>query len=390
VSSPIIVTEKTNLRPTWAEVSLGRLRANFRVLRDRVAPVTVCAVVKAHAYGHGAVECAYALEQEGAAWFGVTSTDEGMALRHGGICGRVLLMTGFWRGDESFILEHDLTPAVWTSDHIDSLESAAQKLRKNVAVHLKVDTGMARLGASSADLQRLLSRIRASSRLRLEGVFTQLASAEITDAPDVDAQAVCFERAQAEVRNAGFAPEYVHMANTSGMATRRSFWKDMVRPGLALYGYNLDYVSKNGGDPDTSLMLPVAPVLSWKTCIFNLREVPAGQAIGYGGAYVTRRPARIAALPVGYADGLRRNLSSCGQVIIRGEYAPMVGNISMDITLVDVSAIPGVAIGDEAIIIGSAGERRITAWDHARLAQTIPYEILCNVSKRVPRQYVTT
>jgi len=233
-----------------------------------------------------------------------------------------------------------------------------------------------------------LSRIGASSRLQLEGFFTHLASAEVTDAPDVTAQAASFERCVAVVREAGFAPEYVHMANTSGLATRRSLWKDMVRPGLGLYGYNLDYVSKSGGNGDASLNLPVTPVLSWKSSVFNLRDVPAGQAIGYGGSYVTPRPARIAALPVGYADGLTRKLSSRGQVIIRGEYAPMVGNISMDITLVDVTGIPGVAIGDEAILIGASGERRITAWDQARIAQTIPYEILCNMSKRVPRQYV--
>ncbi|MBV9086865.1 MAG: alanine racemase, partial [Acidobacteriaceae bacterium] len=213
MSTPIIVSEKTNLRPTWAEVSLSQLRANFRVLRDRVAPATtVCAVVKAHAYGHGAVECANALEQEGATWFGVTSTDEGLALRHGGIRGRVLLMTGFWRGDEGYVLENDLTPAVWTAEHIDHLGAAAHKLRKNVAVHLKIDTGMARLGATPAELPTLLSQLRASSRLRLEGVFTHLASAEVTDAPDVDAQAACFERALEVIREAGFTPEYIHMA----------------------------------------------------------------------------------------------------------------------------------------------------------------------------------
>jgi alanine racemase len=222
----------------------------------------------------------------------------------------------------------------------------------------------------------------------MEGFFTHLASAEVTDAPDVDVQAACFEKCLAQVHAAGFTPQFVHMANTSGMATRRSLWKDLVRPGLGLYGYNLDYVSKSGGAPDSSLNLQVSPVLSWKSRVFNLRNVAEGQAIGYSGTYVTPRPARIAALPIGYADGLVRKLSSRGHVIIRGEYAPMVGNISMDITLVDVTAIPGATMGDEAIIIGSAGEKRITAWDHARIAQTIPYEILCNVSKRVPRQYV--
>ncbi len=382
-----IAVEKTNLRPTWAEVSLGTLRRNFRVVRERVAPgATVCAVVKAHAYGHGAVECALALEQEGAEWFGVTSTDEGMALRQGGVEARVLLMTGFWRGDESWVVEHNLTPAIWTNEHIQRLNSAAAAAKKTVPVHLKIDSGMARLGVALAQLPSVLAALGSARHVRLEGVFTHFASAEVTDAPDVQAQIVGLEQALATVRSAGFSPAIVHMANSSAVATRPQTWKDMVRPGLALYGYNLPYSSARG--QDSALDLPVTPVLSWKTRIFSLRSVAAGQAIGYSGAYVATAAAKIAALPVGYADGLTRKLSSLGRVIIRDEYAPIVGNISMDITLVDVTGIPGVEIGDEAIILGSSERRSVTAWDHARLAETIPYEILCNISKRVPRQYL--
>ncbi len=386
--NPVAISvEKTNLRPTWAEVSLGTLRRNFRILQDRVAPKTVvCAVVKAHAYGHGAVECALALEQEGAEWFGVTSTDEGMALRQGGVQGRVLLMTGFWRGDEAWVVEHDLTPAVWTAEHIERLDAAAAKAKKTVPVHLKIDSGMARLGVAPAQLPSLLSVLGSARHVRLEGVFTHFASAEVTDAPDVQAQMVRFEPGLAAVRSAGFSTAMVHMANSSAVATRPETWKDMVRPGLALYGYNLPYTSARG--QDTSLDLPVTPALSWKTRIFSLRSVAAGQAIGYSGAYVAKSAAKIAALPVGYADGLTRKLSSRGRIILHDEYAPIVGNISMDITLVDVTAIPGVEIGDEAIILGASEHRSVTAWDHARLAETIPYEILCNISKRVPRQYL--
>jgi alanine racemase len=386
--NPVAISvEKTNLRPTWAEVSLGTLRHNFRVLQDRVAPeAVVCAVVKAHAYGHGAVECALALEQEGAEWFGVTSTDEGMALRQGGVQGRVLLMTGFWRGDESWVIENDLTPAVWTAEHIQRLDSAATAAKKIVPVHLKIDSGMARLGVAPAQLPSILVALGSARHVRLEGVFTHFASAEVTDAPDVQAQIVRFEQALATVRSAGFSPAMVHMANSSAIATRPETWKNLVRPGIALYGYNLPYTSARG--QDSALDLPVSPVLSWKTRIFSLRSVAAGQAIGYSGAYVAKSAAKIAALPVGYADGLSRKLSSRGRVIIRDEYAPIVGNISMDITLVDVTGIAGVEIGDEAIILGASEHCRVTAWDHARLAETIPYEILCNISKRVPRQYL--
>jgi len=385
MSASAATVERANLRPTWAEVSLPTLRQNFRALRDHVAPAaTVCAVVKAHAYGHGTVECARALEREGAKWFGVTSTDEGLALRDGGIAGSILLMTGFWRGDEELVIENELTPAVWQREHIERLERAAERLRKDfVRVHLKVDTGMARLGASFDELPQLLGMLRAAKRVKVEGLFSHLASAEVVDSPQVDEQIARFERSVGMVKQNGLTPAYLHIANTSAIATRPKAWMNFVRPGIALYGYQLPSVLEV-----KSFDLPVRPVLSWKTRIFSLRDVGAGQAIGYSGAYVTPAPARIAALPVGYADGLSRHLSSRGRVIVRDQYAPIVGNVSMDITLVDVTGVPGAEIGTEVVILGQSGHCSVTAADHARLAGTIPYEILCNISKRVPRQYI--
>lgn len=380
-----VTVERANLRPTWAEVSLPTLRQNFRAVRDHVAPAaTVCAVVKAHAYGHGTVECARALEREGAEWFGVTSTDEGLALRDGGIAGSILLMTGFWRGDEELVIENELTPAVWQREHIERLERAAERLRKDaVRVHLKVDTGMARLGASFDELPQLLGMLRAAKHVKVEGLFSHLASAEVADSPQVDEQMARFERAAALTKQNGLTPAYLHIANTSAIATRPKAWMNFVRPGIALYGYQLPSVLE-----DRSLDLPVRPVLSWKTRIFSLRDVGAGQAIGYSGAYVTPGPARIAALPVGYADGLSRHLSSSGRVIVQDQYAPIVGNVSMDITLVDITGIPGAEIGTEVVILGQSEHCSVTATDHAQLAGTIPYEILCNISKRVPRNYI--
>jgi len=377
--------ERANLRPTWAEVSLPTLRQNFRAVRDHVAPnATVCAVVKAHAYGHGAVECARALEREGAKWFGVTSTDEGLALRDGGIAGRILLMTGFWRGDEELVIANELTPAVWQREHIEHLERAAERLRKDtVRVHLKVDTGMARLGASFEELPQLLAMLRGAQHVKVEGLFSHLASAEVVASPQVDEQMARFERAVALAKQNGLTPAYLHIANTSAIATRPKAWMNFVRPGIALYGYQLPSVMEG-----KSLDLPIRPVLSWKTRIFSLRDVGAGQAIGYSGAYVAPGRARIAALPVGYADGLSRHLSSRGRVIVHDQYAPIVGNVSMDITLVDVTGIPGAEIGTEVIILGHSEHCSVTAADHAQLAGTIPYEILCNISKRVPRNYL--
>jgi len=385
MSVSAVTVERANLRPTWAEVVLPTLRQNFRTVRDHVAPAAnVCAVVKAHAYGHGTVECARALEREGAEWFGVTSTDEGLALRDGGIAGRILLMTGFWRGDEELVIENDLTPAVWQREHIERLERAAESLRKDaVRVHLKVDTGMARLGASLEELPQLLATLRAAKHVKVEGLFSHLASAEVVDSPQVDEQMARFERAAALAKQNGLAPAYLHIANTSAIATRPKAWMNFVRPGIALYGYQLPSVLEG-----KSFDLPVRPVLSWKTRIFSLRDVGAGQAIGYSGAYVTPAAARIAALPVGYADGLSRKLSSRGRVIVHDQYAPIVGNVSMDITLVDITGLPGAEIGTEVIILGQSERCSVTAADHAQLAGTIPYEILCNISKRVPRNYI--
>ncbi len=377
------------MRPTWAEVSLAALRRNFRITQDFVGPnVTVCAVVKADAYGHGAIECARALEGEGAAWLGVTSPDEGVRLREAGIRGRILLMTGFWRGEEEAVLEHKLTPAIGQIESLNLLDAAAARRKLGrVPVHVKLDTGMARLGVPLAQLGELLAALRACEHIALEGVFTHLASAEVVDADDVEQQAILFDGSVAEIVRAGFQPRLLHVANSAAIAARRALHKNFVRPGISLYGYYLPFVSSSGR-PTERRGLDVRPVLAWKTRIIGLRDVPAGQRIGYGGAFVAEGPARLAVLPLGYADGLNRHLSSLGRVIVRGSYAPIVGNVSMDITLIDVTAVAGAEIGDEVTLIGEQGTCRIDAWEHATHAHTIPYEILCAISKRVPRRYV--
>ncbi len=377
-------------RRTWAEVSVSRLRHNFRTVQDYVAPqATVCAVVKADAYGHGAQGCARALELEGAKWFGVTSTHEGMLLRDAGIAGRILVMAGFFRGEEEYIVQNNLTPTIWDWNHIELLEDAAEKLgRDKVDVHLKVDTGMTRLGCNMSDLPMLADALRQARHVRVEGFFTHLASAEVVDAHSVEQQLERFGHASATVIEHGLSPRYFHAANSAALTTRPKTWMNFVRPGLALYGYHLPFVSSITGEPDTSFELPVTPVLTWKTRILALRDVPAHTAIGYSGAYVTPAPARIGVLPAGYADGLNRHLSSRGRVIVRGDYASIIGNVAMDLTTIDVTGIPGVDIGDEVILLGSQDGRTISAWEHAAHASTIAYEILCAISKRVPRKYV--
>jgi alanine racemase len=377
------------MRPTWVEVSLSALRRNFRAIQNHVGPdVSVCAVVKAHAYGHGLVECARALSSAGATWFGVTSTEEGMALRQSGVEGRILLLTGFWRGEEEDLIKHQLTPAVWDWWHLGALEGVTERMQvtQPLPVHMKLDTGMARLGVCPEWHNLFMRRIKAAPRLQVEGVFTHLASSEVIGAPDVDAQVSRFEQAICAVRREGLNPSYYHMANTSAIASRPHTWKNMVRPGLGLYGYTLPFTSHNGAELPQGF--EVEPVLTWKARVVSLRWVPAGQGVGYNGAYITERGTQIAVLPVGYADGLRRDLSLRGRVIIRDHYAPILGKVAMDLTLVDVTDIPGVTIGDEVLVIGASEHCRIDAWEHARLSNTIPYEILCDIGKRVPRKYV--
>jgi alanine racemase len=388
VATTVETLSRVATRPTWAEVSLGTLRQNFRtVLKHTGADVTVCAVVKADAYGHGAVECSRALRDEGARWLGVTSLDEAIPLRDAGIESRILLMTGFWRGEESEIVRLRLTPTVWEPWHIEALETAAASGTFRQAVHLKVDTGMGRLGVSVEELPAVLKAIGAAPHLVLEGLSTHLASSEVMDAPSVAEQARRFEEAQRMVREAGFDPALVHMANTSALISRRETWNNMVRPGVALYGYYLPFQRAGREVSGGTLRLPVKPVLTWKTRILSMRKFAANQPLGYGGTYVTKAPAHVAVLPVGYADGYNRQLSNRGRVIVRDHYAPIIGSISMDLTLVDVTGIPGIAVGDEVILLGSSDGLSVDALEHARLANSSPYEILCNISKRVPRRY---
>jgi len=386
----IEIAKRVATRPTWAEVSLGALRQNFRTVQRHIGNnVTICAVVKADAYGHGAVDCARALEEEGARWFGVTSLDEAIPLREAGIRGNILLFTGFWRGEQEEIVRLKLTPTVWEVEQIELLEKAAADFEVRHPIHLKVDTGMGRLGAAPEDLPRICAALRSSPHLVVEGLSTHLASSEVLDAPSVQDQLRGFDEARRFLQTEGFTPPLLHAANTGAVISRADSWHTMVRPGAALYGYYLPFERAGREVSGRGLRLGVKPALTWKTRILSLRNVRANQALGYGGIYVTKAPARIAVLPVGYADGFNRALSSRGRVIVREHYAPIVGRISMDLTLVDVTGLPGIAVGDEAILLGSGDNLTVDAREHASLANTVLYEVLCGISKRVPRKYVS-
>ena len=377
--------------PSWVEVSVTALRHNFRTVLSYVRPeADVCAVVKSDAYGHGASACSVTMQQEGAKWFAVSTCEEGVALRDAGVTGRILLLGGVWRGEEEDVVRHELTPAVWDWNHLELLENAAEKLKPQhaISVHLKVNTGMNRLGVDLNDLPLMFEAIQSAPHLTLEGMFSHFAAAETCDAPQADVQLKRFEKALEIAARFNLNPPIRHMANSAGIITKPAARFNLVRPGISLYGYYLPFTSVITGHADSSLELPVKPALAWKTRVIQIRQVPQGQTVGYSSGYVTEFPTRVAVLSVGYGDGLNRQLSSRGRVIIRDDYASIIGNVSMNLTTVDVTGIPGVEVGDEVIIIGETAKRKITAWEHASIASTIPYEILCAISSRLPRKYV--
>jgi alanine racemase len=387
-------------RPLWAEVSRPRLLANYkRLLSLAGAKADLMPVVKANAYGHDVLACAPLLAAAGAQWLGVTSTEEGAAVR--AVCPepRILLMSGIFDGEADAAIDLGLTPVVWEAWQVDLLEEAAARrgLRAgSVAVHLEIDTGMSRQGVRVADTPELLSRFHEESCLRVEGVMTHFSEPEIMSSIRPNPQLASLESALRLMMDRGVRPQWLHAGNSSTLVAgqdREVLMKMasglgarlMVRPGLALYGY-LDRLTLDGlswdGDEE------FAPVLAWKTRVTSLRTLRTGEAVGYGRTFVAERETRLALLPVGYADGFNRLLSNRGHVLVSGQEAPIAGRVSMDQTVVDVTGIPGVAVGDEVVLLGSQGEHTIDAWDLADLTETIPWEVLCAISSRVPRVMV--
>jgi alanine racemase len=371
-------------RPTWAEVNLDNLIHNFRVTRAAMgAGVAIMPAVKADAYGHGAVQCARALEAAGAEWFGVALPEEGLTLRNAGVNTPILSLGGFWEGQEDSIVTHRLTPAVFRLDLLDRLNHAARAAKLVVDYHLKVDTGMGRLGVPHSDLASFLDEVARFESVRLDGVMTHLASADDHDKNEFTTQQMSlFESAVELVRSRGHRPSWIHEANSAGAHAHPGSRGNLVRLGGVLYGLWQD-VTDRAIEP-----LDWRPVMSLRSRIVLLKTVPAGAPLGYGGTFVTSRASRIATLAIGYEDGLRRALTNRGNVIVREQMAPIVGRVSMDLTLVDVTDVKDASVGDEAVIIGGHGSIRITAEEVAAKIGTLSYEVTCGISDRVPRVYV--
>jgi alanine racemase len=370
-------------RPTWAEISLPALRYNYRTIRNHLGErVGLMAVVKANAYGHGAVACARALEQEGADWFGVALIEEGAELRGAGIQRPICCLSGFWQGQGETVIAHDLTPAVYRLDAAEELNARAREAGRTVNFHLKVDTGMGRLGVASADIPEFGRALKRFKHLRLDGLLTHFAEAETLESEFTERQIGQYCEALKALHDLGFAPTHQHLANSAGIHAHRSAWGNLARAGAVLYGLSRDVLAPVPEPFD------LRPVLSLHTRVIFLKTVAAGTTLGYGRAFTTSRPSCIATLPIGYADGLRRAHSNNGQALIRGRLAPIVGRVSMDLTLVDVTEVPGAALGDEALLIGEQEEIQLAAEDLAAQTGTISYEVVCAISARIPRRYL--
>jgi alanine racemase len=368
-------------RPTVAEVSLGALRENCRQARALVgSQVAVLAVVKADGYGHGAARAARAFVEGGAAGLGVSMVSEGLELRRAGIAAPIVVLGGAFAGEHAQVVANDLAVAVWTLDGARALGAAARAAGTAAAVHLKIETGMTRLGCAPDDVRALGEALAAEPHVRVDGVFTHFASADAVDSAPVRAQRARFAGAVEALAAAGLRPPHVHMANSAAVLTEPAAYCTMVRPGLMLYGY--------APSPHVASRARLRPAMRLRTRIAQTRVVPAGTPVGYGGTWVAARRSTIATLPIGYADGYHRTASNRGEMLLRGRRVPVVGRVCMDHVMLDVTGAGGVAPGDAVTVFGPPHDGAPTADDVAGWSETIAYEVLTSVGKRVPRVYV--
>ncbi len=369
-------------RPTWAEISLPALKHNYLTIKNHLsAGAQLMAVVKADGYGHGAVECARALESIGADWFGVALVEEGIELRQAGISRPVFCLGGFWRGQGDDVISHDLTAAVFRFDQAEELNARARALGRMVRYHLKVDTGMGRLGIQLDEIAEFARALGQFDHIKLDGVMTHLAEADSDTTTYTEQQIACYEEAVEILRELGFDHSWRHLANSAGIHAYAQSHGNLARVGAAMYGLSRDVLSPRIAPFD------LRPVMSLRSRIVMLKTVPGGTSLGYGRAFTTGRESRIATIPIGYADGLRRLHSNNGRVLTRGRFAPIIGRVSMDLTILDVTDVPGVELGDEVILIGEQNGHYISAEDLAERIGTISYEIVTGISPRVPRVY---
>jgi alanine racemase len=427
-------------RPVWAEISLKAILRNLEIIRKHVNPGRefaeargggerksagksaratesekqkrrmILAVVKSNAYGLGAVPISKALQKAGTDWFGVTCANEGIELRESGIRKRILVLTGFWPGEEKRLLENYLTPTVTRVDDLRHLERAAKSFlgkaasRKSshgtssygnlfaakpsrVRFHLKINTGMNRLGISPSEVEAFASALAECPHLELEGTFTHFASAEDFIGGQTVTQEELFRACLDRLRALGVEPGIVHLANSGAICARPETWADMVRPGAILYGYHQRFDPPEKRN-EVMAEMPLEPCLSLRARIISLRDVPPGEAVGYSARFITERPSKIAVINAGYADGVVRARTNRGCALVRERRVRLVGTISMDLTTLDVTDVPGVALGDVVTIYGKDGKSAIEVSDVAPEIGTVTSDLLCALGRRVPKYYV--
>ncbi len=366
--------------PTVATINLRALTQNLDQVRRRIpAACQVLAVVKANAYGHGAVEVTRALQRCGVSRFGVATVEEGAILRKAGVQDQILVMGAVTEREFPDLLAEHLIPVLYRADMITRLAACVDKHQAPYPVHVKIETGMGRLGIRPQELPELVTLPAFRSALKLDGIMSHLADADNRDVSYTRAQLEVFDRARRLLEQEHLLPPLLHLANSAALLTQPGAHYSLVRPGIMLYGYH------TLSEPPSDLALQ--PVLTWTTTVAHVRTVQPGESVSYNRTFVAERPSRIAVLPVGYADGYSRQLSNRGAVLIGGRRAPVVGRVCMDMTMVDVTDIPAIEVGSEAVLIGRQGQEVITAADLAAWQQTIPYEVLCAIGPRVPRRY---
>jgi alanine racemase len=368
-------------RPTYVEIDFTALRHNFVQARRQAGEGrSLLAVVKADAYGHGAARVAPVLERAGADLFGVAMVEEGVELRKAGVSRPILVLGGLYPGQEAALFEHHLVPTLFDLPTAFRLDQHAAEAGRVLSYHLKLDTGMGRIGFQPAELPVVLDKLAGLKNLAMDGLASHFALADDPAHPFTARQSDQFLACLAQVRQAGFDPHYVHLSNSAALFSQDLPECNLVRPGIVLYG--------GLPAPCFADRIDLRPVMSFRTSVAQVKTVPAGTGISYGHRFITGRPSVLAAIPVGYADGYSRHLSNCGEVLIRGRRAPVAGTVCMDWTLLDVTGIPDVAVGDEVTLLGRDNGQRISAEEWAGRIGTISYEVFCQVSKRVPRIYL--
>jgi len=368
-------------RPTRVEVNLDAIAHNIQLIRKKVTSrVKIMAVVKADGYGHGAIEVAKTAIESGADYLAVAIPEEGLELRRAGIEAPILVLGLIPPEKVQVIVEHNLTQTICTKELAEALSAKAQELDRVAKVHVKVDTGMGRIGVLPEDVVNFIKQISNLKGIRIEGIFTHFSEADKKDKTFTELQIARFKQIITKLERIGIQIPIKHAANSAGILDLPSSYFDLVRPGIMIYGL---YPSK-----EIIHTLNLKPAMSFKTAVAYLKTVPPRTPISYGRTFITQKESVIATLPVGYADGYNRLLSNKGEVLIRGRRAPVVGRVCMDMTVVDVSHIPGVRVGDEVVLFGKQGDDEISIDEVAYKINTINYEVVCNIGKRVPRIYL--